>query len=348
MTAPGSVSRALRALTLASAVGCAEAPEGPPEEAARPTPTAQPSLQVRSEPIQPIRRPDDLRASHVELGRKLFHDKRLSATGDVACASCHFVNEGGADHLQHARGVRAQVGLINTPSVLNSGLNFAQFWDGRAATLEEQVGSPLTNPTEMGFTWAQALEVIRRDPTYAEAFQRDFDGGVTEANVRVAIATYERALVTPSRFDKWLLGDAQAITEDERKGYELFKSLGCVACHQGRNVGGNMFQRFGVMGDYFKDRGDITLADYGRYNVTKSESDRFVFRVPSLRNVEKTAPYFHDGTQKTLPDAIRTMARYQLGRMLSDADVVSLERFLKTLTGDVPSGLGPPGGGGSP
>ena len=301
------------------------------------------SLKIKSEPIQPIRAPEDLRASTVELGRKLFHDKRFSQTGDVSCSTCHVVASGGVDGAQHSKGVHDKEGAVNALTVLNSGFNFALFWDGRAATLEEQAGGPLVNPDEMAFSWDAALDVVKKDTSYAQSFKNDFPDGVTEANVRKAIATYERALVTPSRFDKWLLGDASAITDDERKGYELFKSVGCIACHQGRNVGGNMFQKLGVMGDYFKDRGNVVTADYGRFNVTKAEDDKFRFRVPSLRNVAKTAPYFHDGTKKTLQEAIRTMARYQLGRPLSDEDVGLLEKFLRSLSGDLPDGLGDPG-----
>jgi cytochrome c peroxidase len=163
--------------------------------------------------------------------------------------------------------------------------------------------------------------------------------------VKAAIAAYERALITPGRFDRWLDGQSDAITADEQRGYELFKTLGCVACRQGRNVGGNMFQRFGVMGDYFKDRGPITDADYGRFNVTKNETDKFTFRVPSLRNVALTAPYFHDGTAATLPDAIRTMAKYQLGREIADDEVDLIAKFLATLTGEVKPELLPEGRG---
>ena len=250
-------------VVVAGSASCTSPSEDPKER----VPEEKAAFKLRSEPIQPLRAPD-VRASHVALGRKLFHEKRLSSTGEIACASCHVVSAGGADSTAHSRGVRGQEGSVNAPSVLNSGNNFALFWDGRAATLEEQAGGPLTNPIEMANTWEATLAFLRGDAGYKAAFDNAFPDGVTEANVRTAIATYERALVTPSRFDRWLLGDASAITEDERKGYELFKSVGCVACHQGRNVGGNMYQRFGVMGDYFKDRGNIVEADYGRYNVT--------------------------------------------------------------------------------
>jgi cytochrome c peroxidase len=218
--------------------------------------------------------------------------------------------------------------------VYNASLNFVQFWDGRAASLEDQMGGPLTNPIEMAMSWPQVLAVLKRNPTYAADFAAAFPDGITEQNVRVAIADFERTLLTTgSRFDRFLSGDQGALDGQARAGYETFKSVGCVACHQGSNVGGNMFQRFGVLGDYFKDRGNVTEADYGRYNVTKNESDRFVFRVPSLRNVEHTAPYFHDGSAATLDDAIQVMARYQLGRKLGGEQVASIIAFLKSLSG---------------
>jgi cytochrome c peroxidase len=181
------------------------------------------------------------------------------------------------------------------------------------------------------------LAKLRADESYSRAFAGLFADGVTEANVRTAIAAFERTLTTPgSRFDRWLAGERSLLTEAEASGYERFKTAGCIACHQGRNVGGNMFQRFGVMGDYFADRGNVTKADYGRYNVTKQEQDRHVFRVPSLRNVELTAPYFHDGSAETLEQAVRVMAKYQLGRVLPEQDLASIVLFLKTLTGQKP------------
>ena len=177
------------------------------------------------------------------------------------------------------------------------------------------------------------------DGAYRSSFVALFSDGVTEANIRTAIVAYETALVTPNGvFDKWLKGEGE-LPEDAKRGYAAFRSMGCVACHQGVNVGGNMFQRFGVLGDYFKDRGDLTDADYGRFNVTKDERDKFVFRVPSLRNVAETAPYFHDGSAKNLKEAIRVMARYQLGRPIEDSQVEDLEAFLKSLSGSVDKSL---------
>jgi cytochrome c peroxidase len=295
------------------------------------------AVRFRSEPIQPLLPARNLPPKVVALGERLFHDKRLSGDGTVACATCHVVAQGGDDGKRVSTGIHEQEGDINALSVLNCGFNVAQFWDGRAATLEEQMGGPLENPKEMGGNWPAALAALSREPSYRAEFEQAFGSGITEANVRSAIAHYERSLVTPnSSFDRWLRGDKNALSTDALAGYELFKAVGCVACHQGQNVGGNMFQRFGVIGDYFADRGNVRTEDYGRYNVTKSEADRFVFRVPSLRNVELTAPYFHDGSAATLEAAVRVMAKYQLGRALPDADVTRISAFLRSLTGELP------------
>lgn len=297
-----------------------------------------PTVEFHDEPLAPM--PDvpleDARV--VALGAKLFHDPLLSPDRTMACASCHLIPEGGDDNRRTAVGIRGQTGVINTPTVLNSGLNFVQFWDGRAATLEDQVSGPIENPIELGSSMPKVLASLRDDPSYPHEFSVAFSDGITERNLRVALATFERTLLTRnSRFDRWLRGDKSALASNEVAGYELFKSVGCIACHQGANVGGNMFERLGVMGEYFKDRGNVTTADYGRFNVTHLERDRFAFRVPSLRAVSLTAPYFHDGTAPTLDQAVRTMARYQLGRALSDGDVALLVAFLESLAGDLPA-----------
>jgi cytochrome c peroxidase len=288
------------------------------------------------EPLEALPDVPALDPKLVTLGRRLFHERRLSSDGSTACANCHDLAKGGVDGLARSAGVGGKLGLVNAPTVYNAALNFVQFWDGRAATLEEQIGFPVTNPIEMATTWPKLVAFLKADPEYASAFAAVFPDGVTEANVRRAIADFERTLLTRgSPFDRFLGGDEHALGPEARTGYETFKSVGCIACHQGRNVGGNMFQRFGVLGDYFKDRGNVTEADYGRYNVTHNEADRFVFRVPSLRNVERTAPYFHDGSATTLNQAVQVMARYQLGRKLSDDQVSSIIAFLKSLSGEL-------------
>lgn len=187
----------------------------------------------------------------------------------------------------------------------------------------------------MGSTWDEILGKLRATPSYVRAFAEIFADGIQPQNVRSVIADFERSLLTPdSRFDQFLRGDDAALTADEKAGYLRFKTYGCASCHQGTNAGGNMFETFGAMADYFKERGDVTKSDYGRFNVTGLEEDRFVFKVPSLRNVALTAPYFHDGSAASLEDAVKIMGTYQLGRALSDTDVGLLVKFLKTLTGE--------------
>jgi cytochrome c peroxidase len=292
------------------------------------------SAQVLDEPVKPLPEKLNLDGRKVALGRILFHDKRLSKDNSLACASCHDLAKGGVDGRQTAVGIGGQVGPINTPTVLNSGLNFRQFWNGRAATLEEQAAGPVHNPGEMGSNWKEVLGKLGQDRKLISQFDSLYDNGLQPANIQDAIATFERSLLTPSRFDRYLRGDSSAITEEERTGYQLFKNYGCVACHQGVNIGGNMFQTFGVLCNYFEDRGKLTDADLGRYAVTKRESDRYVFKVPSLRNVELTAPYFHDGSAQNLEAAVDVMFRYQLGRTAPATDKASIIKFLKTLTAE--------------
>lgn len=242
---------------------------------------------------------------------------------------------GGADGKPVSQGMDGKMGEINTPTVFNSGFNFVQFWDGRADSLDSQMAGPINNPAELGANWRSVINRLSADTKYKDRFQKIYGGGITKTAIQDAIATYERSLITPNaRFDRYLNGDADAISQAEKEGYALFKSLGCSACHQGRNVGGNMFQKFGVMRDYFAQRGNIKKADLGRFNVTGREEDRHVFKVPSLRNIELTAPYFHDASVDTLEAAVDIMVYYQLGRRVSDEDRTRLVAFLKTLTGE--------------
>lgn len=287
-----------------------------------------------NEPIQPLPRTVQAPRDEVDLGRRLFHDTRLSHDGTISCASCHDLADGGADARVRSRGIDGREGEINAPTVLNATFNFKQFWDGRASTLEEQIDGPVVNSNEMATSWSAVTTVLRADPAYVEAFTRVFPDGITQENVKRAIASFERSLVTPSRFDRYLRGDASAISGPEREGYELFKDLGCTSCHQGVNVGGNMFQTMGALGDYFADRGNVTRVDLGRFNVTGRDRDRFRFKVPSLRNVALTAPYFHDGYARTLEDAVAIMARYQLGHELAPHEIELLVAFLRSLSGE--------------
>ena len=287
------------------------------------------------EPIKPIPLEVKLDPKKVALGEKLFNDKRLSRDNSLSCASCHNLSAGGVDGSPSSVGIGGAKGPINAPTVFNSALNFRQFWDGRANSLEEQTAGPIHNPKEMGSNWVEVLGKLKQDAALVAQFKEVYPDGLQAKNVQDGISTFERTLVTPNaRFDKYLRGDKNAINADELKGYELFKKYGCVACHQGVAVGGNMFQTFGVMGDYFAKRGNPTEADLGRYNVTKNEADKHVFKVPSLRNVALTAPYFHDGSAKTLNDAVAVMFKYQLGRTASQQDKDQIVMFLRTLTGE--------------
>ncbi len=289
--------------------------------------------QQLNNPIHPLPPLPSLDQNKVKLGEILFNDKRFSKDNTLSCASCHDLTFGGADPQQYSQGVGGMMGAINSPSVINASHNFRQFWDGRAVTLEEQIGFVVSNPIELDSTWEEVLNKLKQDNSLTERFAQLYQNGITIANITDAIATYERSLATDSRFDLFLRGDAEAITSEEKAGYEKFKSYGCVACHQGVNVGGNMFQVFGVFGNYFVDRGGIRPADYGRFNVTGKESDKHMFKVPSLRNVALTAPYFHDGSAKTLSEAIDVMFQYQLGRQAPAEDKTLIMKFLYTLTG---------------
>jgi cytochrome c peroxidase len=269
------------------------------------------------------------------LGKKLFNETLLSHDNTLSCASCHDLNKGGADGHTHSVGINQAEGPINAPTVFNSGLHFKQFWDGRANTLEDQVDGPTQADKEMGSTWPEIQTKLKNVPEYVKSFTEIYPDGVQCKNVKNVIAEFERSLITPnSRFDKFLRGDAAAITDDEKEGYRKFKTYGCITCHQGVDVGGNMFQPLGIMGDYFADRGNPTKADLGRFNVTGNEEDKFVFKVASLRNVALTAPYFHDGSAKTLEAAVQAMTKYQLGRELSPKDLKQVVEFLKSLTGE--------------
>jgi len=271
----------------------------------------------------------------VALGEKLFLDARLSADDTISCASCHNLPGGGADHRVHSIGIHGGAGNINAPTVFNSGFNFVQFWDGRAGTLEEQIEGPLNDPKEMGSNWPQVINKLSKDSAYPAQFSMLYADGITAANIKDAIATFERSLITPnSRFDKFLRGNQEALSLQEKHGYDLFQSYGCSSCHQGINLGGNMYEKMGLMRDYFAVRGNPTVADNGRFNVTHKPDNMHEFRVPSLRNVALTAPYFHDGTASTLEQAVTVMSMYQLGRSMPKPDIDAIAAFLRSLTGE--------------
>ena len=288
----------------------------------------------RSEPITPIEPARITRPALVELGKKLYFDPRLSKSGFISCNSCHNLSMGGSDNLATSIGHNWQMGPINAPTVLNSGMNVAQFWDGRAATLKAQAGGPIANPGEMAFTHELAVEMLATIPGYVIEFQQAFGTPAIDIDrVTTAIAAFEETLVTPNaRFDKWLRGDKRALSLEEERGYDLFKASGCTACHNGPAAGGASFRKMGVVEPY-----RTSSPAEGRVAVTGKDADRFNFKVPTLRNVELTYPYFHDGAANTLAESVEVMGRIQLGRRYTPAETASIVAFLKTLTGDQPT-----------
>ncbi|MBS4095983.1 MAG: cytochrome-c peroxidase [Sulfuricella sp.] len=265
----------------------------------------------------------------VRLGKQLYFEKRLSADDSLSCHDCHDLKRGGADGRIVGKGIRGALGDRNVPTVFNAPFNFLQFWDGRSRTLEDQAAMPIVEADEMGSSWPQVLEKLGRDPGYRERFNTLFSDGITPANITRALAEFERTLITPNApFDRFLRGDEQALSVQARQGWQIFQTRGCVACHQGINIGGNLFQKIGVMA-----RQDALSTDPGRFAVTGREEDRHVFKVPSLRNVGVTAPYFHNGSVATLEEAVRIMGRVQLGVTLDDTEITSLAAFLHSLTG---------------
>lgn len=290
-------------------------------------------------PIPPIVPSASARdAGRVKLGEALFNSKLLSGNERLSCASCHdILRLGGSDGRPISIGITGAPGRRRTPSIFNVGLNFVQFWDGHAATLEEQIGFVVKDKNGLAADWPTVIKRLQAEPTLLALFESVYHAPPNPANVSDSLASYERTLTTPDApFDRYLRGDRSAITSDELAGYQLFKQYGCVSCHQGMNVGGNMYQPLGVIGppgSYFQTHGGITSQDYGRFNITHADADKFVFKVPSLRNVALRAPYFNDGSVATLNDAIRLMAVYQLGRTLSSHDVELIAKFLGTLTG---------------
>ncbi|MEF9996373.1 MAG: cytochrome-c peroxidase [Burkholderiaceae bacterium] len=286
-----------------------------------------------NEPIKPIQPAKVTQPALVELGKKLYFEPRLSGSGFISCNSCHNLSMGGTDNLKTSIGHKWAQGPINSPTVLNSSLNIAQFWDGRAKDLAEQAGGPIANPLEMAFKHELAVEVLASMPAYRAEFKKVFGTDKIDiGNITKAIAAFEETLVTPdSRFDLWLKGNKKAITKDELAGYQLFKSSGCTICHNGEAAGGNSFQKMGVVKAY-----ETKNPSEGRAGVTGQQSDRLSFKVPTLRNVELTYPYFHDGEAATLEDATRIMGELQLGRTYTSQEVEQIVAFLKTMTGKQP------------
>ena len=290
-----------------------------------------------NEPVRPIDQTLEYDPAKAALGFALFHDTRLSVDNTVSCASCHALETAGVDNHQFSHGVNDQLGGVNAPTVFNAVYNFVQFWDGRARTLADQAAGPPLNPVEMASeSFDQIIDKLKSDRQFVREFTAVYPEGLTAETLTDAIEQFERTLITPnSAFDKWLRGDDSAITPEELEGYELFKKYDCATCHAGANLGGHTYELMGLRRHYFAERGsELTHEDNGRFKETNEERDRHRFKVPGLRNVEHTWPYYHDGTRETLEEAVRDMGIYQSGVELTDDEVNKITAFLKTLTGE--------------
>lgn len=266
----------------------------------------------------------------VQLGKKLFLDPILSKDKTLSCMSCHNLLHNGADTIAYTKGINGEKGLFNVPTVYNAVYNFRQFWDGRAKNLNEQALNPIINPVEMGNSMPVVLRDLKQSKEYPALFDALYDDGITEDNLAEVLAEFEKTLITPnSPFDRYLNGDENALNMHELEGYILFKTKGCISCHNGINIGGNLYNKFGIYQD-------AESKELGRYNTTHREEDKYVFKVPSLRNIALTAPYMHDGRAKTLEEAVNIMTKYQLGRPMDKDELHRIVDFMKTLTGELP------------
>lgn len=280
-------------------------------------------------PIQPIPQKIDIDKQWVLLGKALFNSTLLSKDNTISCASCHVINTGGDDGFPVSVGINSKVGVRNSPTVLNATFNFRQFWDGRANSLLEQISGPIHNPVEMGSSWPEVIAKLSKDSYFNQTFNDLSSDGITIENILLAIVTYEESLITPNAaIDQYLLGNTAALTQQQIRGLKLFTEYGCTTCHQGINIGGNIYQKLGRINDI----PEKLTQDLGKYEVTKNQEDRFVFKVPSLRNVAQTAPYFHNGSVTTLNEAVTIMANSQLGRQLSEAEVEDIVALLQSFS----------------
>ncbi|MCB9780383.1 MAG: c-type cytochrome [Alphaproteobacteria bacterium] len=338
----------LAVAALALPAGCQTDPASPapdatspdaPSPAAPAADAAATALQAKAAgifqplPLDPPAGDNDLSAARTDLGRMLYFDTRLSKNHDVSCNSCHQLDQYGVDNKPTSSGHKAQLGGRNSPTVYNAALHFAQFWDGRAADVEEQAGGPMVNPVEMAMADGSSVTaVLKTIPGYAPLFAAAFPGDadpVSYENAAVAIGAFERKLITPGPFDEFLTGNAMALDAQQQHGLEVFMDSGCHSCHQGAALGGTMYQKLGLVHPY-------ETADLGRQDVTGDEADKHKFKVPSLRNTEKTGPWFHDGSIATLDEAVQRMAWHQTGKELDETQVQDVVAFLSSLTGRLP------------
>jgi cytochrome c peroxidase len=327
--------------------GCTQTSQKPGDKASATADQFQGLLEKAKASFSPLTKVADnpenpITPEKVLLGQTLYFDKRLSKDEHISCNSCHNLNTYGVDNEPTSPGDGGVRGGRNSPTVLNAAYHFAQFWDGRAKDVEEQAGGPIMNPIEMSMPDQEfVIKRLQGIKGYQEMFAKAFPGEkdpINYGNIQKSIAAFERGLITPSRFDQYLSGDENAITSEEKKGLQTFIDVGCTACHSGTVLGGQMYQKFGLAGNYW-DFTKSEKVDNGRFLVTKNESDKFIFKVPSLRNVEKTHPFFHDGSVTDLEDAVKIIAKLQLNKDLTPQEVQEIVTFLKTLTGKVPDDL---------
>lgn len=294
-----------------------------------------------AEPVQALVSSIPTDAAKVALGEKLFNDVRLSKDNTVSCATCHSLDSAGTDRLQFSKGIYGQIGGINAPTVFNAAFHIEQFWDGRAADLQAQAGGPPFDALEMGnSSWDEVIVKLKKDRAFTKEFKAVYPEGYTGDNITDAIAEYEKTLITPdSRFDQYLKGDLKALTAEEIEGYELFKENMCATCHVGEVLGAKSYEYMGIFANYLEDRemkADreiIQIKDQGRFNATQNKADLQYFKVPSLRNVALTAPYFHDGTVASLEEATELMFKYETAYKPTPEKVEKIVAFMKTLTG---------------
>lgn len=289
----------------------------------------------RPEPIYPIPQSIEVDTKRADIGEVLFFDTRLSKDNNIACASCHQLDAGGDDNV--ATGLKAadEEQVYNTPSIFNTLYNFRQNWDGSIKTPQEQIDAVITKHSGLDNGWSELISALSADKELKNDFSQAYSDGITKTNIIDALAEFKKTLITPnSRFDRYLRNEKNSLNREEIEGYMVFKELGCISCHQGINIGGNLFQKFGVFYDYMAERGDLSQLDYGRFNTTNRPIDKFVFKVPSLRNVAITAPYLHDGSAETIDEAISIMGKTQIGRDLTVDEILSIKSFLYTLTGE--------------
>lgn len=292
------------------------------------------TVQATEGPVIPVPYPTSQGSDKDELGEKLFNDPVFSRDHSQSCNSCHSLQKAGTDRLPHYIGINKLPGTLNTPTVLNSKLNFRQFWDGRAKTFADVIDDHIQDKTVFANSWEKIIEDLKKEKTHVDSFKKLYPTGeINIANVKDALTTFLNNLLTPdSPFDKFLGGDQTAISDDAKKGYELFQQYGCITCHEGPNFGGNLVQKLGIYQDYYAGKTPLP-SDLGLYNVTKKENDRYVFKVPSLRNIELTGPYLHDGSVATLEEMVQLMGVYQVGQPIPKFQVDNIVKFLKTLNG---------------